>query len=197
MITARVSPSVRGNAICMNMRELYTTGMAASLAMEPYELYEFERSLKITGQFRETRSGLGSGLPAGPHHVGLLLLAVLVSQRATDAGRLADRFARLPPIMANQCPITRQDCLRDAFTMLLDPEGDDKVEHVDRIELDIGVEQATIFSGLKFPDGRAIYSKFAHRWIDRPPPPLRTVRVLTGDALRAIGRILRGGNETG
>jgi hypothetical protein len=191
----------------MNLRTLYAHGMAEALNMTPHELYDWERAIKDDGQFSGTRSGPGGGTPATPQNVTLLLLAILGSSTKRNAGRRAKVFGigatYIPPRgnsradhYAASCPLTGQNTINDTLAVLLALPA--KASDIDRIEFDAEVGAITIWQSFE-SEGETFTP--CHRFAtpaadEKEVPPIRTVRILSGKALRAIADAMQSGDDT-
>jgi hypothetical protein len=173
----------------MNLRELYSAVMCDALELEFDALYTYERALRDGGQFPRYRRGYGSGTPAKPQNVARLLEAILGSPKTTGCGRLAELVGSLPVIYAVKCEITGESCFHWALAALLGSPG--AAADIEYVEVDQGRLQAIISKHVDLADRSEIKSRFANLF-DPPSPPLRQVRILTGDALRRIVAAMQG-----
>ncbi|KAA0578990.1 hypothetical protein FZ983_16830 [Azospirillum sp. B21] len=181
--------------------------MAAALKMTPHELYDWERAIRDDGQFSGARSGPGGGTPATPENVSLFLIALLGSSTKRNAGRLASVFKIgasyvLPDANSRHdhykesCPLTGQRTLGDTLTVLLALPK--KARDVDRIEVDCDVGTFTIWEKFTLNEqSHTLCHLFALPDADeKEVPPIRTVRILSGDALRAIAEAMTSDEDT-
>ncbi|MFD1623899.1 hypothetical protein [Azospirillum griseum] len=190
----------------MNLRNLYAQGMAEALNMTLHELYDWERAIRDDGQFSGGRSGPGGGTPATPGNVALLLSAILGSPTKRNAGRIAKTLnLGAMYISPNQqsrdafgeqkCPLTGQSYFGEALTVLLAlPQ---KARDIDRIEVDPDIKTFTIWESYSL-DGKIYTPKHRFAFPDadeKEVPPIRTVRILTGKALRAIAEAMAADEE--